>query len=273
MEPSLYSQSERLSRAGFSHAFFTRRGGASRGAYSSLNLSFDVGDRPQHVAENRRRVAQVLGVADGAVYVPRQIHGSALIVVDGSTPAAEIATRPADAILSDGPGLACAVRTADCVPILIGDRETRRVAAVHAGWRGVTRGVLVATLDEFLARGSRPEHLIAAIGPHISAAAFEVGEDVARELAAVTRAEGVVTVVEGQKPHVALAPILIAQLTALGVPRAQVDTVPGCTFTDRELFFSYRRDGQQSGRQLSAIVSEAILGAATASTSAQHGGG
>ena len=126
MEPSLYSQSERLSRAGFSHAFFTRRGGTSRGAYSSLNLSFDVGDRPQHVAENRRRVAQVLGVGDGAVYVPRQIHGSALIVVDGTTPAAEIATRPADAILSDGPGLACAVRTADCVPILSGDRETLR---------------------------------------------------------------------------------------------------------------------------------------------------
>jgi len=272
MERSQYSSSELLSRAGFEHAFFTRRGGVSSGAYGSLNLSLDVGDRADDVAENRRRVARALGVADDAVCVPRQVHGRAVLLLDGQETGAKVATHPADAVVSDGAGIACAVRTADCVPILLADRETRRVAAVHAGWRGVVQDVVGATLDVFFARGSRPDQLIAAIGPHISVAAFEVGDEVARELAAVSRAPGVVSTRSGGKPHVALAPIVIAQLTARGVPAAQVELLAGCTFTDRDLYFSYRRDGQKSGRQLSAIVSEDICGSGTPRAPAPTGG-
>jgi polyphenol oxidase len=241
MDTSQYLRSELLSSAGFTHAFFTRRGGVSSGVFSSLNLSLDVGDRPDDVAENRRRIARVLGVAEGRVYVPRQVHERGLVVVDGHVSAAELATLPADAVISDGPGLACGVRTADCVPLLMACVETRRVAAVHAGWRGVVKGVAGAAIEALLARGSRPEHLIVAIGPHISAAAFEVGEDVARELrAASDGALGVMAIEGQQKLHAALGQILHAQLVALGVPDRHIEAVPGCTFTDEREFFSYR---------------------------------
>lgn len=272
MEASLYSSSELLTRAGFRNAFFTRRGGVSSGAYASLNLSLDVGDRAEDVAENRRRVARALGVADDAVCVPRQVHGRGVLVLDEQATQAKVATLPADAVVSDGPGVACAVRTADCVPVLLACPETRRVGAVHAGWRGVVQNVIGAALEVFLARGSRPEQLIVAIGPHISLAAFEVGEDVAIELARASRAPRAV-VREGSRPHVALAPIVVAQLSELGVPAERIELIPGCTFTDRERFFSYRRDGQKSGRQVSAIVSENITGSGMPEAPAPSGGG
>jgi polyphenol oxidase len=256
MDPSHYLRSELLSRAGFSHGFFTRRGGRSSGAFRSLNLSSEVGDDPADVAENRRRVARVLGIPADSLYVPRQVHDRGVLLVDGRDSAASVATVPADAIISEGPGFACAVRTADCVPLLVADVETRRVGAVHAGWRGVVKGVLRAAIEQFSARGSEPGHLLVAIGPHISLTAFEVGDEVARELEAASHAKEVVVVHEGQKPHVSLVRILEAQLLELGVQQAQIEVLPGCTFTERDNFFSYRRDGRSSGRQLSAIVSE-----------------
>ena len=258
MDPSLYLRSELLSSAGFVHAFFTRAGGASSGPFGSLNLSLDVGDRPEDVAENRFRVARALGFDAERLYVPRQVHERGVLVVDGREAQAEVAATEADAIVSDGPGLACAVRTADCVPILLADRETRRVAAVHAGWRGVVKGVASATLATFRARGSRPEHLVAAIGPHISAAAFEVGQDVALQLSAASLATHVVSSLSAPKAHVDLARILVAQLTEQGLSLANIDVLEGCTLREPERFISYRRDGKRSGRQLSAIVSEPI---------------
>jgi YfiH family protein len=260
MNPSQYVNSELLSRAGFQHAFFTRQGGVSSAAYASLNLSLDVGDRAEDVAENRCRVARVLGVSEERVLVPRQVHGSDVLWVGEAAIAEDVARRAADGIIADAPGLACAVRTADCVPILMADRETRRVAAVHAGWRGVVQGVAPAAVRFFRARGSRPEHLLAAIGPHISPAAFEVGKEVAEQLAAASPTSGAVTSLTEPKAHVDLTLILIAQLEQMGVPVANVDVLPGCTFLQPERFFSYRRDGKASGRQVSAIVSQPIRG-------------
>jgi len=264
MNRSQYVNSELLSRAGFQHAFFTRQGGVSSGAYGSLNLSLDVGDRAEDVAENRFRVARVLGVDAERLYVPRQVHERGVLVVDGREAEAEVAATDADAIVSDGPGFACAVRTADCVPLLMADRETRRVAAIHAGWRGVVKGVATETLGIFRARGSRPEHLLVAIGPHISLAAFEVGQDVALQLSAASLASQVVTSLSAPKAHVALARILVAQLTEQGMSLANIDVLEGCTFSEPARFFSYRRDGKRSGRQLSAIVSEPIVSSTTA---------
>jgi purine-nucleoside/S-methyl-5'-thioadenosine phosphorylase / adenosine deaminase len=267
MNCSQYLRSELLASAGFTHAFFTRQGGVSSGAYGSLNVSPAVGDRSEDVAENRRRAAAVLGLEDARVYVPRQVHDRGVVVVDGSESTPEIERRAADAVVSDGPSLACAVRTADCVPLLMADRETRRVAAIHAGWRGVVKGVARATVEAFVARGSRPEHLIVAIGPHISLAAFEVGAEVARELSGASDAAQAVVTNAGAKPHVDLSQILGAQLIALGLLREAIDVLPACTFSDTARFFSYRRDGQQCGRQLSAIVSELIARPSSAATS------
>jgi len=258
MDSNLYLRSELLGRAGFAHAFFTRRGGVSSGPYSFLNSSLVVGDDADDVAENRRRAAAVLGVASEVVLVPRQVHDDGVVVVSGATPLPEVEATAADAIVSDGPGVACAVRTADCVPLLLGDSETRRVAAVHAGWRGVVKGVVRATLEVMVARGSRPERLLVAIGPHISAQAFEIGDEVAEQLAQASGARGAVSTRAGHKPHADLSAILLSQLEALGVPTRNIERVPGCTFSDATSFYSYRRDGRHSGRQLSAIVSEPI---------------
>jgi YfiH family protein len=254
MHPSDYLRSELLARAGFVHAFFTRRGGVSSGPFASLNLSPEVGDEPEHVRENLRRVVAVLGLGADRLYVPRQVHGREVLVLESPVgPGASLST-PADALVSSHPELGCAVRTADCVPILLADRSSGRVAAVHAGWRGVVSNIVAATVERMLALGSRPEALIGAIGPHISARAFEVGEDVAEQLARASSAEAVVVRSPGLKPRVDLHAIVRAQLIGAGLAPDAVQRVIGCTYSEPEAFFSYRRDGQQSGRLLSAIA-------------------
>lgn len=254
MQPDQYLRSELLTRAGFSHAFFTRQGGVSEGPFAALNTSPDVGDRREHVAENLRRIREVLGVAPARLYVPRQVHGREVRVVGSELAPDAVAVIAADALVTSQPGLACAVRTADCVPILLADPERRRVAAIHAGWRGVAQNIVRATLEAMTLLGSRPPAIIAAIGPHISASAFEVGEEVASELARASAAEGAIRRLTGQKPHVDLASIVAAQLCAAGLDRQNLERILGCTYAEDTRFFSYRRDGQRSGRMLSAIV-------------------
>jgi YfiH family protein len=229
----------------------------SEGAFASLNASPDVGDRAEHVTENLRRIARVLGVARAELYVCRQVHGREVLVLGSEQAPGTVATTPADSIVTSEPALACAVRTADCVPILIGDPESGRVAAVHAGWRGVAQDIAQATVEVMTRLGCRPAALTAAIGPHISVQAFEVGDDVARELARASGAADVIQRGGGQKARADLGKIVLAQLVAAGLAPDNVERLPGCTYGDGARFFSYRRDGQQSGRMLSAIVSEA----------------
>lgn len=253
-------RSELLTRAGFTHAFFTRRGGVSEGAFASLNASPDVGDRAEHVTENLRRMARFLGVASGELYVARQVHGRGVLVVDEET-RVNISVTHADALVTRDPARACAVRTADCVPVLLGDAESGLVAAVHAGWRGVALDIARATLEVMTRMGCRAAAISAAIGPHISVEAFEVGDDVARELAQASGAADAIQRAPGGKPHVDLGKILAAQLVAAGLDPARIERLPGCTYRDGDSFFSYRRDGQRSGRMLAAIVSNTRVAA------------
>jgi YfiH family protein len=247
-------QSGLLARAGFVHAFFTRQGGISEGPFASLNLSTEVGDRPEHVQVNLGRAAAMLNVPGHRICVPRQVHGREVEVWDAGTDATMAMTLAADACISSEPELACAVRTADCVPILLADPLCGRVAAVHAGWRGVVLGVVSAAVAKMAALGSDPARLVAAIGPHISAAAFEVGDDVAEQLESASVARDAIVRSAGQKPHADLAAIVRSQLALAGCAFDQIERVPGCTHTERERFFSYRRDGARSGRSVSAIV-------------------
>jgi hypothetical protein len=247
-------ESRLLREAGFSHAFFTRRGGTSRGPYASLNFSWTVGDDERNVIENVSRAARQLGVDASRLYWLSQVHGSdAHVVTDSEDPTA-VRERSGDALLGAAAGVACGVRTADCVPVLLADERSGCVAAAHAGWRGVVLGVVPATVEHLRALAGRGAEIVAAIGPHISAGAFEVGEDVADELARSSPVAGVVRRGSAERPHVDLRAIVRAQLRAAGVDDARVDDVFGCTVSDPELFFSYRRDGPRSGRHLSAIV-------------------
>jgi hypothetical protein len=247
-------ESPLLAAAGFRHAFFTRRGGVSDGPYATLSFSESVGDRRENVAENLARAAARLGVEPRHVHFLSQVHGREVWQLDGSEPREATLQREGDALVCAVAGIACGVRVADCVPVLIGDRSSGAVAAAHAGWRGVVRGVTSAAVERLRALGSRPADLVAAIGPHLSLEAFEVSDDVAAELLRASPDPQVVDRTLGPKPHVDLARILRAQLAALGLAPAQIDEVPGCTLREPERFFSFRRDGARSGRHLAAIV-------------------
>ena len=247
-----FLESALLREAGFRHAFFTRGGGVSQGAYSSLSFSVAAGDSEANVQQNLERAAAVLGVASARIHFLSQVHGRVAISLTGREVQSELIQREGDALVSRAPGLACGVRSADCVPVLLADRRSGTVAAVHAGWRGAANGVVSSAVAALRAIAPNP-NLLAAIGPHISLAAFEVSEDVAQTLLNASRDPGIVDR-SGSKPHVDLRRMLRAELFALGLSHADIDDVPGCTVLQPEHFFSFRRDGKASGRHLSAIV-------------------
>jgi YfiH family protein len=251
--PAEFLESRLLRNAGFRHAFFTRRGGVSEGAYASLNFSVSVGDAAERVAKNLALAGEALGVAGERVHFLSQVHGSAAQALAGDEEQAAVHRLEGDVLLSRSPEVACGVRTADCVPILIADARSGAVAAVHAGWRGVARGAVEAGVRKLRELAGTNVELLAAIGPHIRQGAFEVSEDVASELEAASPVAGV-TDRSGPKPHVSLVHIVRAKLLALGMAEAHVDDTGGCTVSEPERFFSFRRDGKVGGRHLSAIV-------------------
>lgn len=251
--PAAFLESSLLRAAGFRHAFFSRRGGVSKGPYESLNFSITVGDDPGNVARNLELGAEALGVRSERIYFLSQVHGAVTRAISGSEAPAELRTVEGDAVASRAVDLACSVRTADCVPILAGDRRTGAVVAIHAGWRGVVRGVVESGLSELRALAGDGAEIVVAVGPHIRERAFEVSDDVALELESASPVPGVVDR-SGRKPHVSLCRIVRAKLVALGVPEASIDDVGGCTHDEPERFFSFRRDGKIGGRHLSAIV-------------------
>jgi YfiH family protein len=254
MDPVPHLESGLLARAGFSHAFFTRQGGISEGPFAALNLSPAVGDRAEHVRENLSRAARTLGLRPERLYVAAQPHDRGVILLHGTEDVDAVARTAADAILSSAPGIACGVRTADCVPILLADPETGRVAAVHAGWRGLVRQIIASATERMCELGSRRSALLAAFGPHIGPEAFEVGDDVASEIASASAARNVVQRTATGKARVSLACVVRAQLASAGLDDARIEQLPGCTYRDALRFFSYRRDGQRSGRMLALIV-------------------
>jgi YfiH family protein len=242
-----------LIAAGFRHAFFCRRGGVSSGPYESLNFSVAVGDDPENVRKNLALATSVLAIREDRLFFLSQVHGAAARTLAGDETAERVRFLEGDALTSRAPDLACSVRTADCVPILAADRRSGAVTAIHAGWRGVVRGVVEAGIASVRSVSGTSGDVVVAIGPHIRQGAFEVSEDVARELE-VASPVGEVVDRSGIKPHVSLVRIVRGKLAALGIPDDAVDDVGGCTVTERERFFSFRRDGRIGGRMLSAIV-------------------
>ena len=236
-----------FTQAGIRHGFSTRLGGVSGGSFAAMNLARNVGDDPAAVAENHRRFAAAVGYEPARLFESSQVHGARVLRTDG---AAALATRAeeADALVTSTPGDAVAVRVADCVPVLLAAPGRAVVAAVHAGWRGVTQRVIAAAVE---AMGARGQGLIAAVGPCIGPCCFEVGEEVAAEIAGASSAAVVLRAGDG-RPRVDLRAAVAAQLEDVGA-RA-VEHVGGCTRCEGGRFHSYRRDGKASGRMLAAIV-------------------
>lgn len=243
-------RSELLTHHGFVHAFSTRAGGVSEAPFDTLNLGRTVGDETDAVEENRERFAAEVGLDPGRMFELHQVHGRETRRVAATDRPDEVWKQQADALLTRVSGSALAVRTADCVPVLLGHPPSGTVAAAHAGWRGAVAGVLSATVR---AMAVPTQEIVAAIGPHIRVGAFEVGEDVASQLEHAAQG-GVVVDRTRPKPHGDLTALITGQLTKAGLSEAHIDDVGGCTHADPLRFFSHRRDRGNTGRHLSVIV-------------------
>src|SRR6185436_13360478 len=183
--------------------------------------------------ENLARAAEILGVPAARLYFLSQVHGTAAQVIAGDEDREEAMRSVGDILVSRAPGVGCGVRTADCVPILIADRASGAVAAVHSGWKGTVANAAAAGVRVVRDLAGGRGDLLAAIGPHIEACCFEVGADVAAELAACSPL-GEAAVIPGDKPRVDLRRIVRAQLEAEGLAAEAIDDVCGCTVGDRE---------------------------------------
>lgn len=231
------------------HGFPTRHGGVSEGPFGTLNASATVGDLPAAVAENLRRLAEAAEVDTEALVTASQVHGTTVVRATSSGPRGA----EADALWTEEPEVAVGVRTADCVPLLLEDPIGRRVAAVHAGWRGVLDGVLARTLEALERAGTRCEDVRLAIGPCARACCFEVDGDLPARFADAF-GPGVVVRLPGKaKVHLDLPQALRLAALAYGVPEGQVEVLPGCTMCDAR-FYSHRRDRGVTGRHLSFIT-------------------
>jgi polyphenol oxidase len=209
-------------------AFVTgRSGGLSPAPYESLNLGDHVDDDPTNVVENRRRVAEAIGVDASRLVIIDQVHGRDVVIANQAT-----ADSSGDVIVDFGDGFAMAVLVADCLPILLVDEDSPTLAVVHAGWRGLENNVLESALENF----EHHDAVHAFLGPCISAASYQVGPEVAEHFTAVP---GAVTPDTGDRSRLDLRCVAVAQLLALKLKESHV-TVASQSTDGGDTFFSDR---------------------------------
>jgi YfiH family protein len=268
------------------HGFSTRRGGvtsiyAPEGARGEMNLGFTAEDDREHVLRNRQLLAEAItGSPDAPIAMLRQIH-SGLVVIPERAPAPTHTKPPCkgDGHITSQPGIRLGIQTADCVPVLVADRKRKVVAAFHAGWRGTVKRIVENGIGRMrLEFGSRPQDLVAAIGPCIGPCCYSVGEEVQSEfesqfsyasalfhevydtdpvrarypmLFLTQRAPGHSPI--GPSLHLDLIEANRRQLLDAGVDPKSIQAVGGCTACQPEMFFSHRASQGRAGRMLSVI--------------------
>jgi hypothetical protein len=243
-------------RQKFAHGFFGRTGGTSSGIYESLNCGPGSGDDRGHVIENRRRALASLTNRECRLVTLYQIHSAEGVVVCEPW---EIGSAPsADAMVTNIPGIALGILTADCAPILLADAETCVIGGAHAGWKGAVSGVIeqvIACMEEL---GARRGRIAAAVGPCISQSAYEVGEEFLATFARhdPANARFFAPAVRAGHWQFDLPGYARARLNAAAIEN--VGVVPHCTYAEEENFFSFRRTTHRGetdyGRQLSVIT-------------------
>ena len=275
------------------HAFSTRAGGAGRAPASGLNLGFTPGSAPARVRENRRRFFAALGAATYQLAEVHQTHSTLVYRVRragqakleylpcGYPLSESLPSRPqGDALITDEPGILLAVRSADCVPILLFDPERHAVAAIHAGWKGMLGGIAEKTVGEMRRQfRSRPRTMLAIVGPSIRACCYEVSEDLATAFCGAF-AEGERLVRKPPKgkfgselypppflsltppghgpegaphPHLDLVATARYQLRRAGLASSHIHVADFCTACRTNLFFSHRKEGSHTGRMMTVI--------------------
>jgi YfiH family protein len=222
-------------------AFTTRRGGVSAPPFDTLNLGRSTADRPESVAENRRRVLAALATPPPQLATAGQVHGAGLLEVEapGHTPGY-------DALLTRVPGLAIAVTTADCMPLVF--TAPGLVSVVHSGWRGTADGMPSVAARAMFERGAGPDRLTVHLGPCIRSCCYEVGPEVAG------RFPGECVIPSGDRWRLDLPLAARLQLREAGVDDATIHDTGACTMCEPRDYFSHRRDGSPSGRQWAVAV-------------------
>lgn len=241
---------------GITHAFFSRRGGVSRGLYTSLNCGLGSGDDRKAVEANRARAVSALDMEPGSLFTNHQIHSTKVVVIDENSAPDE--KREADALVTARRGVVIGVLAADCAPVLFAAPDDRVIGAAHAGWRGAINGVCDATVEAMIELGVRPDGITAAVGPCIGRDSYEVGPEFPRPFLEQDHANSRFFEEAPRDGHFLfdLSGYLVGRLSRLGL--GQVLRLEADTCRDEANFFSYRRSCHRSepdyGRQLAAIT-------------------
>jgi len=238
---------------GVPHGFFGRAGGVSKGVVAGLNCGLGSGDDPAAVETNRRLAADAV-IPGASLASVHQVHSPTAIVAREALPYAE--RPPADALVTDRPGLLLGVVTADCAPVLLADAEAGVVGAAHAGWRGAMAGVTDQAIAAMISLGARIERIAAAVGPCIARASYEVDHAFAeRMLADDPGNDRFLADGPGERPHFDLEAYVVARLAAAGIRRIEASGLD--TYRLENRFYSYRRSTHRGepayGRQISLI--------------------
>ena len=239
------------------HCFTTRLGGVSEGYLRSLNLGMSRGDNPENVRKNYAILGEALGFDPQKAVLSRQVHSNIVLPVGEQNWGAGLYAQPlpdCDGLVTNTPGTALVVFTADCTPILLWDPATGAVGAAHAGWRGTASGIAAKTVEAMGARfGSRPEDIRAAIGPNIGACHFETGADVPRALLEAFGPDMNAFIrPRGEKYYVDLKAVNAWVLRRAGVNK--IDISGDCTVCQSHRFWSHRVTQGRRGSQGAVIV-------------------
>ena len=247
------------SAGGVAHGFSTRLGGVSEGIFASLNLGTTRGDDPGRVRENYRRFCAAIGANADRIVMTKQVHGTVIRTAASADVKADVCDPTeyeCDGLITDRPGLALTVFTADCIPVLLYDPVKRVIAAVHAGWRGTAGDIAGKAArkmrDEY---GSDPRDILAAIGPGISRCCFETHADVPDAMldALGELAQPHIISLENGKFKVDLKGINAALLERAGLTPEHIEVSPDCTACLHEKYWSHRVTRGQRGNQAAVI--------------------
>lgn len=255
-----YEQDEMLAGLpGIRHGFFTRHGGVSEGLYASLNVGAGSDDNPAHIIENKRRVAEAMGVAPERLLSLYQIHSDRVVSVDASFPPGE---KPqGDGLVTATTGLALGILTADCAPVLFADAQARVIGACHAGWKGAVQNIMERTIQTMETLGAKRGNIVAAVGPCIAQNSYEVGAEFrATFLNADAGSDQFFTHSASKEGHYHfdLPGYVQETLQECGIAAANVLARDTC-FLENDFFSNRRRNlrGEPDyGRQVSVIVLE-----------------
>lgn len=244
------------------HFFTTRTGGSGEGKYASFNLGMYCNDNPATVIKNRKILCNKIGIDEERLIIPNETHSANVKKIDSDffgLPANKKTEyfSECDALLTNVKGVCLGVTTADCVPVLLYDKKTKSVAAVHAGWRGIVKKIIPATIQkmaDFYA--SDPINILAAIGPCISNKNYEVSEELIENFKLVFNSEIMSQITETTegKFYIDLRKAAYYQCFLSRIPHLQIEIHPHCTYKMPDLYFSARRDSFNCGRMLSGIM-------------------